>query len=116
MTRKRKDVKAEDVKVKVCVFAFDLLYLNGEPAVKKSLTERRALLKNAFNPVEGEFAFAESMDGQELEEIQVFLDESVKASCEGLMVKMLDGPESWYEPSKRSRNWLKVSGSARDTD
>ncbi|KAI6778394.1 DNA ligase (Polydeoxyribonucleotide synthase) [Emericellopsis cladophorae] len=108
MTRKRKDVKAEDVKVKVCVFAFDLLYLNGEPAVKKSLTERRKLLKNAFNPVEGEFAFAESMDGQELDEIQVFLDESVKASCEGLMVKMLDGPESWYEPSKRSRNWLKI--------
>lgn len=30
MTRKRKDVKAEDVKVKVCVFAFDLLFFNGE--------------------------------------------------------------------------------------
>jgi DNA ligase-1 len=30
MTRKRKDVKVEDVKVKVCVFAFDLLFLNGE--------------------------------------------------------------------------------------
>lgn len=30
MTRKRKDVKAEDIKVKVCVFAFDLLFFNGE--------------------------------------------------------------------------------------
>lgn len=29
-TRKRKDVKAEDIKVKVHLFAFDLLYLNGE--------------------------------------------------------------------------------------
>jgi hypothetical protein len=29
MTRKRKDVKAEDVKVKVCVYAFDLLFFNG---------------------------------------------------------------------------------------
>lgn len=28
--RKRKDVKAEDIKVKVHIFAFDLLYLNGE--------------------------------------------------------------------------------------
>ncbi len=28
--RKRKDVKVEDIKVRVCLFAFDLLYLNGE--------------------------------------------------------------------------------------
>jgi DNA ligase 1 len=28
--RKRKDVKAEDVTVKVSLFGFDLLYLNGE--------------------------------------------------------------------------------------
>lgn len=110
MTRKKKDVKVEDVKVKVCVFAFDLLYLNGEPVVEKSMRERRDLLKEAFVPVEGEFAFATCMDGRELDEIQVFLDESVKASCEGLMVKMLDGTESGYEPSKRSRNWLKVRG------
>ncbi|KAK2595586.1 ATP-dependent DNA ligase Cdc17 [Conoideocrella luteorostrata] len=108
MTRKKKDVKVEDVKVKVCVFAFDLLYLNGQPVVEKSLRERRELLHKSFTPTEGEFAFATCMDGQELDEIQLFLDESVKASCEGLMVKMLDGTESGYEPSKRSRNWLKV--------
>jgi DNA ligase-1 len=109
MTRKKKDVKVEDVKVKVCVFAFDLLYLNGEALVEKPLRDRRELLQSAFAPVEGEFALATHMNGQELDEIQQFLDESVKASCEGLMVKMLDGTESGYEPSKRSRNWLKVS-------
>ncbi|KAK4138314.1 ATP-dependent DNA ligase [Trichocladium antarcticum] len=108
MTRKKKDVRVEDVKVKVCVFAFDLLYLNGEAVVEKSLRERRELLHRSFQPVEGEFSFATAMDGQELDEIQTFLDESVRASCEGLMVKMLDGEESGYEPSKRSRNWLKI--------
>lgn len=30
MTRKKKDVKEEDIKVKVCVFAFDILFLDGE--------------------------------------------------------------------------------------
>ena len=42
MTRKRKDVKVEDVKVKVCVFAFDLLFLNGE--VRNSLMRLGFLL------------------------------------------------------------------------
>ncbi|KAL8775403.1 MAG: hypothetical protein Q9209_000411 [Squamulea sp. 1 TL-2023] len=108
MTRKRKDVKVEDVKVKVCVFAFDMLFYNGEAVVEKSLRERRKLLQQAFEPVEGEFAFAHYGDTSDLEEMQILLDESVKASCEGLMVKMLDTDESGYEPSKRSRNWLKV--------
>ncbi|OAA65734.1 DNA ligase (Polydeoxyribonucleotide synthase [ATP]) [Niveomyces insectorum RCEF 264] len=108
MTRKRKDVKIADVKIKVCVFAFDLLYLNGTALVAQPLRARREQLTAAFTPAEGEFAFATHMDAQDLDAIQVFLDESVKASCEGLMVKMLDGPESGYEPSKRSRNWLKI--------
>ncbi|KAE8151143.1 DNA ligase [Aspergillus avenaceus] len=108
MTRKRKDVKAEDVKVKVCVFAFDILFLNGEPTVKKSLRERRELLHKSFKVTEGEFQLAQYGNTNVLDEIQTLLDESVKASCEGLMVKMLDTEESGYEPSKRSRNWLKV--------
>jgi DNA ligase-1 len=79
--------------------------------VKMSLRERRALLHKSFQPTEGEFAFAEYSNSNDLEQIQTLLDESVKASCEGLMVKMLDTEESGYEPSKRSRNWLKVCAS-----
>ena len=67
-------------------------------------------MHDAFEEVEGEFGFARFMNTSDLEEISIFLEESVKASCEGLMVKMLDGDESGYEPSKRSRNWLKVRG------
>jgi DNA ligase-1 len=43
--RKRKDVKAEDIKVKVHIFAFDLLYVNGEvgvPAVRRFREHRAA--------------------------------------------------------------------------
>ena len=58
--------------------------------------------------MEGEFAFAQYGNTSDLEEIQHLLEDSVKASCEGLMVKMLDTSESGYEPSKRSRNWLKI--------
>lgn len=79
-----------------------------QATVQKTLRERRELLHQSFTPVEGEFVFAQYENTSSLDEIQNLLDESVKASCEGLMVKMLDTDESGYEPSKRSRNWLKV--------
>ncbi|KAJ3214266.1 tRNA ligase [Dinochytrium kinnereticum] len=106
-TRKRKDVAAEDITVNVCLFAFDLLYYNGEPLVTKSLRERRMLLKSGFIPTPGIFEFAKSVEANNVEEIQSFLDESIVGNCEGLMVKALDADSS-YEPSVRSRNWLKV--------
>ncbi|GLB36135.1 putative DNA ligase [Lyophyllum shimeji] len=106
--RKRKDVKVEDIQVRVCLFAFDLLYLNGEPLLQKSLFERRRLLREHFTLVPGEFDFAKSSDNETTEEIQSFLEESVKDGCEGLMVKMLDSEASFYEPSRRSVNWLKL--------
>ncbi|KAG0297474.1 hypothetical protein BGZ98_000581 [Dissophora globulifera] len=107
-TRKRKEVKEEDIKVQVCIFAFDLLYLNGESLLREPLARRRELLTEHFNEVDGEFAFAKSMNSTQIEDIQTFLDQSVADNCEGLMVKTLNGTEATYEPSKRSRNWLKV--------
>ncbi|KAJ7293561.1 ATP-dependent DNA ligase [Mycena rebaudengoi] len=106
--RKRKDVKVEDIQVRVCLFAFDLLYLNGEPLLHKSLLERRELLHKHFQVVPGEFDFAKSSDSETTDEIQTFLEQSVKDGCEGLMVKMLETDASFYEPSRRSVNWLKL--------
>jgi len=106
--RKRKDVKVEDIQVRVCLFAFDLLYLNGEPLLHEPLDRRRQLLREHFQHVPGEFDFAKSSDGETTDEIQAFLEESVKDGCEGLMVKMLEGDSSYYEPSRRSVNWLKL--------
>lgn len=107
-TRKRKDVEEDKIKVRICLFAFDLLYLNGESLLKKPLKERRELLREHFIPAEGHFAFAQSLNSNNVDDIQTFLDQSVKDSCEGLMIKVLKGTESGYEPSKRSRNWLKL--------
>lgn len=107
-TRKRKDVNEKDIKVHICLFAFDVLFYNGESVITKSFQERRQCLFDNFEPIEGKFAFATYKNSSDLNELQVFLDQSVKDSCEGLMVKMLHGSESYYEPSKRSRNWLKL--------
>ncbi|KAJ3322648.1 hypothetical protein HDV06_002862 [Boothiomyces sp. JEL0866] len=106
-TRKRKDVQTKDIQVQVCIFAFDLLYLNGEALVKESLKKRRELLNSSFKEFPGQFEFAKSMETSTVDDIQNFLDASIAGNCEGLMVKTLE-VEASYEPSKRSRNWLKV--------
>lgn len=107
-TRARKDASLENIKVQVIFVAFDLLYLNGKSLLHSPLTERRSHLRSAFTEVTGRFAFAQASESTDTEEIQTFLNESVKGGCEGLMVKVMSGAESVYEPSKRSLNWLKL--------
>ncbi|XP_061879147.1 DNA ligase 1 isoform X1 [Entelurus aequoreus] len=106
-TRKRKDVDAAEIKVQVCVYAFDILYLNGESLVRQPLCQRRALLRESFTEVEGEFLFARSIDSDNTDAIAEFLEQSVRDSCEGLMVKTLE-KNATYEIAKRSHNWLKL--------
>ncbi|CAF1328207.1 unnamed protein product [Rotaria magnacalcarata] len=106
-TRKRKDADIKEIKVQVCIFAFDLLYLNGESLVEKSFRERRRLLHESIVCIPGELVFAESRTTSNIDEINMYLEQSVKDGCEGLMVKTLDD-DATYEIAKRSHKWLKL--------
>jgi DNA ligase 1 len=109
-TRKKTEESADTAKVQVIVQAFDLMYLNGQSLLTKTLAERRELLFKHFHAVPGKFQFAKSLDHTEDGDttvIEEFLDAAVKGQCEGLMVKTLD-LNAIYEPSRRSLNWLKL--------
>ncbi|KAE9461238.1 hypothetical protein C3L33_06814, partial [Rhododendron williamsianum] len=106
-TRARKNVVLSDIKVDVCIFAFDILYLNGQPLMQEQLNVRREHLYKSFGEDPGYFQFATAITSNDLEEIQKFLEAAVDTCSEGLIIKTLS-KDATYEPSKRSHNWLKL--------
>ncbi|KOB86863.1 hypothetical protein PFDG_02427 [Plasmodium falciparum Dd2] len=106
-TRKRKDVDIENIKVKVCLFPFDLICCNGIPVIKEPLAVRRKLLYSLLKSKDGVLSYATHSEMNNIEDIDMFLQDAIENNCEGLMVKTLVENAS-YEPSRRSLNWLKV--------
>ena len=43
-TRRRKDVSESDITVQVCLYMFDLLYLNGKSLLSETFLHRRTLM------------------------------------------------------------------------
>lgn len=101
--RARKDVAIGSVKVNVCLFAFDLMYLNGEPLLERPFRERRELLRSLFTEVPNQFTWVKSIDAtsQDSETVLEFFKSATDVKCEGIMVKILDNlpnPELADEP------------------
>eukprot|EP00127_Corallochytrium_limacisporum_P000533 Clim_evm8s16 gene=Clim_evmTU8s16 len=135
-SRPRKNVAIENIKIKVCVFAFDLMLLNGESLLQRTFRERRDAMYAHFDVTPGVFDFvkqrvinpkAMTMAGEEpAEALQACMVDAFAENCEGVMVKPLDFPTvdgrvsnaddpdfkqtcaSTYQPAKRCGNWMKV--------
>ena len=90
--RARKDVDIGTIQVNVCLFAFDLMYLNGEPLLDRPFRERRGLLRSMFHEKQYRFTWVKSIDAtsQDSETVQDFLKSAIDIKCEGIMVKVLD--------------------------
>ncbi|KAI0278490.1 ATP-dependent DNA ligase [Russula aff. rugulosa BPL654] len=118
--RARKDVKLHEIKVPVCVYAFDLMYLNGQSLLQEPFRSRRKLLRTHFPAIQAD------QPGIAKDAIEEFWLQAIDSRCEGLMIKLLDndkvlegtGPRkdtsrkqslpSTYEPDKRTSAWLKL--------
>ncbi|KAI9888399.1 MAG: hypothetical protein M1814_000515 [Vezdaea aestivalis] len=90
--RARKDVVVGSVEVNVCLFAFDLMYLNGESLLDRSFRERRELLRSLFIEVPFKFTWVKNLDAtsNDSEVVLEFFKASLDIKCEGIMVKILD--------------------------
>lgn len=100
--RSRKDVNLHDIKVKVGVFAFDLMYLDGESLLKSSFRTRRNLLHSRFlplfpqSPLIARFAHVRSCESTDPDDVARFFTQAQEYKCEGIMVKSLD--HHWEAP------------------
>ena len=90
--RARKDVVIQSVTVDVCLFAFDLMYLNGEELLDRPFRERRSLLRSLFIEIPNHFTWVKSFDATsaDFETVSDFFKQATDIKCEGIMVKVLD--------------------------
>lgn len=90
--RARKDVAIGSITIDVCLFSFDLMFLNGQPLLDRSFRERRELLKSLFKEVPNHFTWVKSLDATsgDSETVLDFFKTATENKCEGIMVKILD--------------------------
>ena len=117
-TKRRRKYKIEEMaeKLPLVMFAFDLLYLNGQDITSRPYEERRKLLGEIVSKENKIIRLAEERTLHKASEILEFFNESVSEGLEGLMIKKFDSP---YVAGGRGFHWIKFkraqSGELTDT-
>ncbi|KAF7544743.1 hypothetical protein G7046_g9722 [Stylonectria norvegica] len=90
--RARKDVALGSITIDVCLFSFDLMFLNGQALLDRPFRERRELLRSLFKEVPHHFTWVKSFDATsgDSEAVLEFFKSATEIKCEGIMVKILD--------------------------
>jgi DNA ligase-1 len=106
VSRRRKyDIEEKSQSSPLRLFAFDLLYLNGESYLEKPYTERRKKLTEVLANSAGAVMFIEEQDFHDGASLGKFFLEQIEHGLEGILAKRLDAP---YTPGKRNFNWVKL--------
>lgn len=94
----------------ISVNFFDILYVDGKNYLDVEYQKRREVLEKIVK--EDEYAKNVIMSiVSNKSEIEEFLENSINAGCEGLMLKMLDRP---YQAGARGSYWLKLKREYRN--
>jgi len=105
MHRRRKyKIEKAVTKYPITVNFFDILYHNGKSCLELPYKERREKLEKQVK--EDEFAkYIPMCVVRNENEVADFMENSINAGNEGLMLKMLDKP---YQAGSRGSHWLKL--------
>jgi len=108
--RKRKyEIETMMTDLPLKLFAFDLLYVDGEDYTPKPYIERREKLKNLILPGDV-IMIADSIITEDPKELNIFFENAIGSGLEGIVAKRLDAP---YQAGARNFNWIKLKRSYR---
>ena len=105
MHRRRKyKIEKAVIQYPISVNLFDILYCDGKSCLELTYKERRKKLEKSVK--EDEFVkYIPMTIVKNKNEIEDFMENSINAGSEGLMLKMLDKP---YQAGSRGNYWLKL--------
>ncbi len=107
MQRRRKyDIEKYIKKIPVCLFLFDILYLNNKSYLQKSYPERYKALKSTVKRQTSCVRLANRIVTKDPKKIQKFFKKMLKKGSEGIMIKSL-AKDSVYKAGTRGWLWVK---------
>ena len=108
ITRKRKhEVEKRSKAIPLRLYAFDLLYLDGEDYTKKKYVERRKKLEETIKEGDKIHLSTQKMV-KTAEELDRYFNEALKKGLEGVIAKDLNAP---YTVGARKFAWIKLKKS-----
>ena len=106
--RKRKyDIEKKALEIPLKLFAFDILYLNGESFLDKPFTKRREELSKILDKRDL-ILLSEEQEVSTPLRLENIFDEAITRGLEGIVAKRLDGT---YAAGARNFNWIKLKRS-----
>jgi DNA ligase 1 len=113
--RRKHSVEETAAELPLRLFAFDVLYANGQSVMERSYTERHAMLENVVQAGDTIHISGTRTTGEPEELLEVFND-SIQHGLEGIVAKRPDSP---YQAGARNYNWVKLkraqAGNLQDT-
>jgi DNA ligase-1 len=104
-----KGVETIPQNIKLHLYIFDILELNGVALVDEPYSKRRIHLENVLP----KSMIVERVVTDNLETAELFFSQSKKMGHEGLVAKMLSSP---YIPGVRGKHWLKIKHTINTMD
>ncbi|MBC7320642.1 ATP-dependent DNA ligase, partial [bacterium] len=106
--RKRKyEIETIMADLPLKLFAFDILYVDGEDYTPRPYIERRERLRSLILPG-NVIMIADSIITDDPKELNLFFENAIGSGLEGIVAKRLDAP---YQAGARNFNWIKLKRS-----